>query len=85
MAIFFSTTLEARLKTRLRKAPLPTIGPSLIFEYPTLSELVAFLIEPDPEPNEREELQPERSSLGKAKIRVRHVVSLGTLCMTAQA
>ena len=100
MAITFSASLEARL-TACNILQPGSLRPSLMFEYPTVSELVSHLAllsksEKHSESQENEEnpcveglelkenLEPPKRSQVDMGLLVRHVVSLGTLCMTAQ-
>lgn len=100
MAVSFSARLQERLKKWCRDAP--AIGPSIMFECSTVSELVSYLFEQFARSthslseipkigqwqlpsNEENIFSPPERSLDATDVRVRHVVSLGTLCMTAQA
>ncbi len=101
MAITFSASLEARLTTCTVLRP-GSLRPSLMFEYPTVSELVSHLASllnksehlesQENEENSRvegllelkENFQPPKRLQVDMGLLVRHVVSLGTLCMTAQ-
>ena len=93
MAITFSARLQARLNKCCKAyCKAPAIGPSIMFECRTVSELVSYLLQQLSQsqnlemgwssPESTKNL-PHRSS--NDPLVVRHVVSLGTLCMTAQA
>ena len=85
MAVSFSARLQERLKKWCRDTP--AIGPSIMFEYRTVSELVSYLLEQSTGSAyslaEKPTGQWQQRCLDATYVR--HVVSLGTLCMTAQA
>lgn len=85
MAVSFSARLQERFFQKCCR-DAPAIGPSIMFECRTVSELVSYL-----QQFTRSAYSHSLSEKPKTPERsldatyVRHVVSLGTLCMTAQA
>ena len=70
MAVAFSAHLARRLHR--------SVHPSAIFQHPTVSKLVAFLEGPSQVASQVSQASQEMDKV------VRHVVSLGSLCMTTQ-
>lgn len=88
MAVSFSARLQESLKKCYRDAPaIPAIGPSIMFECRTVSELVSYLQQFTSSAYSHYSLSetPQTPEGSLEATYVRHVVSLGTLCMTAQA
>ena len=83
MAVSFSARLQERLKKCCRDAP--AIGPSIMFECRTVSELVSYLQLTRSAYSHSLSEKPKMPERSLEATYVRHVVSLGTLCMTAQA
>lgn len=92
MATYFSVGLQDKLK-KCFGADVPKLPPSIMFEYSTVSELVSYLSDYLSQIDAKDAVRHSPATLTEAlrcnpdtnTLRVRHVVSLGTLCMTAQA